>query len=125
LLWGIRHGTLIGGLYSVFVTVLYGVDGPRRFDKIDVALPALIALYMLGGFSAGLVLGAFRSALRQKHTAYVVSVLAAIPVALGTTVLVTSSARNWTMKEWSVSAFMSLFIAAVGMGAFWRDPDNS
>jgi hypothetical protein len=124
LAWGVRNGALFGGLYSIVVVILYAVDGPRRFDKINVALPALIALYLLGGFSAGLVLGAFRSALRQRYSAFGVSVLAAIPVAVGTTVLVTSNGRHWTAKEWFVATFMSLFIAAAGMGAFWENPED-
>ena len=100
------------------------MDGPRRFDKTGVTLGSAIALYLLGGLSAGIVLGVFRSALKEKHSAFVVSVLAAIPVAIGITILVSSNARNWTMKEWSMSAFMSLFIAAAGMSVFWRDPDR-
>jgi len=125
LAWGVRNGMLIGGLYSLFVLILYSVDGPRRFDKINVALPALIGLYLGGGFTAGLVLGAFRSSLRSRTTAYAVSLLAAIPVAIGTTVLVTRNGTHWTSKEWFVATFMSVFIAVAGMAAFWKgDPED-
>ena len=122
ILWGIRNGLLYGAGYSVVVVLLYAVDGPRRFDKIGVPLGPLIVFYLLGGLSAGIVLGVFRSALTRKYSAFIVSVLAAIPVAIGGTVLVTSNATDWTMREWSMSAIMSLIMAVIGMAVFWQDP---
>lgn len=122
-LWGIRVGLIIGCMYAALVVILYAIGGSARFDRINVPLSNLLVVYLLGGLTAGTVLGVFRPALRDRYSAFVVGVIAAIPVSIGITILVTQKARNWTVAEWSTVAFMSLFVAAVGIAVLWQDPE--
>jgi len=121
--WGVRLGLIMGAMYALVVVSLYAVSGPARFDRTGVSIGALCLLYLLGGLAAGAVLGVFRSALDERHSAFVVAVIAAFPISLGVTVLLTGNLSNWTMKEWSTTAFMSLFIAAIGISVLWKEPE--
>ncbi len=123
--WGLRVGLIIGGLYAGGVLLLFALGGSGRFERLNISLPVLVAVYLLGGLSAGIVLGVFRPALREKYSAFIVSVLAAMPISFGITMLVTGKARDWTIEEWSTAAFMSLFIAAVGIAVLWQDSESS
>jgi hypothetical protein len=112
----------MGGMYTVLVVLLYAVSGSGRFDRTGVSIGALCLLYLLGGLAAGVVLGLFRSALDERHSAFVVAVIAAFPISLGVTVLLSGNLSNWTIEEWSTTAFMSLFIAAIGISVLWKEP---
>ena len=125
LLWGVRLGLIIGSLYAVLALILYGTGGSARFEKLHTTVFSVIAVYLIGGLSAGIVLGIFRPALQQRYSAFVVSVIAAMPVAAGLTILATDKFGDWTLREWSTTAFLSLFVAAVGVAVLWKDPEGS
>ena len=113
----------MGAMYALLAVVLYAVGGPGRFERTGASIGSLCILYLLGGLAAGVILGVFRSALDERHSAFVVAVIAAFPIALGLTVLLTGNRSNWTMREWSTTAFMSLFIAAIGISVLWKEPE--
>ena len=121
--WGSKLGLIIGGTYTALAVVVFAVSGSRRFDKLDVSLGWVCLVYLAGGFAGGFVLGVFRSALRERNSAFVVSVIAAIPVSIGLTFLLTGHFSNWTMEEWTTSAFLSLLIAVLGMAVLWKEPE--
>lgn len=119
--WGVRIGLTMGGMCTLLALVIYAAGGSGRFDKLHITVLSLIAVYFLGGLLAGVVLGVFRSTLRERYSSFVVSVIPAMPVSAGMTVLATGKTSDWGMQEWSTTAFMSLFMAAVGISVFWKD----
>jgi hypothetical protein len=121
--WGIKLGSIIGVGYTALAVLIFALSGSSRFDKLGVSLGWLSLVYLAGGFAGGFVLGMFRSALEERDTAFVVSVIAAIPVSIGLTLLLTGHFSNWTMEEWTTSAFLSLLIAVIGMAVLWKEPE--
>jgi predicted membrane protein len=121
--WGVKLGLVMGGMYTLLALLLFALGGPDRFARNQISLATLVTVYMLGGLAAGLVLGVFRPALRERHTAFVVAFLAAIPVSFGMTVLVVGRIDGWTAGEWSETAVLSLLLAVMGIAVLWKDPD--
>lgn len=117
--WGVRLGLNIGAMYTALVLILYAFGGMARFARNQISLFALVSVYLLGGILAGFVLGVFRPALRERNTAFVVAVLAALPVAYGLSVLLTG-----TFVDWGTTAFLSLLIAVLGVGVLWKSPEG-
>jgi hypothetical protein len=113
----------MGAMYSAVAVLIYAFSGSGRFESAGVSVGALCLLYLLGGLAAGVVLGVFRSALEERNSAFVVAVLASLPISLGVTVLLTGKISNWSMREWTTTALMSLLLAAMGISLLWKGPE--
>jgi hypothetical protein len=121
--WGIRLDLLMGAIYSALAVLIYAFSGSGRFDSTGISVGALFLLYFLGGMAAGVVLGSFRSALEERNSAFVVAALASLPISLEMTVLLTGKISNWSMREWTTTALMSLLLAAMGISVLWNRPE--
>lgn len=122
LIWGARKGLFWGGLYAGLAVVLYAVDGgSQRFDRNGIAIGSLFVVYLLGGLSSGVILGAFRSALAKRVSATAVSILAAVPLAIGVIMLLRGPLTRWTTSEWLGVGLSSIVFGCIGMAVLWKD----
>ena len=122
--WGVSKGLIMGGLYSLFGALLYILDGPGRFDRAGINIGILCLAYLGGGIGAGLILGLLRDALGDRVTATFVSVLAALPVSFGMTLLTRAKPlEDWGDREIIIVVGSAVLIGCLGMAVLWKDRD--
>jgi hypothetical protein len=123
-IWGAKLGLVIGVMYTALAVLLYAFTGSGRFDKVGIPVGVLCLLYLVGGLVAGLVLGVFRSALDNRASAFVVGILAAMPISFGITGALSHGFSQWTMDEWIMVLVMSMILSAMGVSILWEAPED-
>jgi hypothetical protein len=108
--------------FSVLAGIIYGLEGPGRFEHTGTSLGVVIALYLLGGALAGFIAGALRrAASRSRILVYVVGMIAAAPVAFASTMIVTHRITGWGTPEWGTAITASIIYGVLGVRLFRDD----
>ena len=123
--WGVGFGLAFAAVYSLYVTMLYLVEGSQPFDRLHTSLLQMIAIYAIGGVTAGTVVGVMRPYLRARLVAILVGILAAIVVFCGVAIASHGMPWHWHRAEWGSLALSSLLLGSFGGNWFWKRPLGS
>lgn len=78
---GIRAGLSVAGLLSLWVFVVWAVQGGGTFAFLGTTLPTVIGIYFIGGAITGGLVGALLPMTQRVLGAGIVGVIAGIPTA--------------------------------------------
>jgi hypothetical protein len=121
----IGFGLVFAALYSLYVAVLYWIEGSQPFDRLHTSLLKVIAIYALGGVTGGAVVGVMRPYLRIRLVAILVGVIAAAFVFFGAGIASQGMPWHWTSAAWFSVAASSLLLGSFGGNWFWQHPLGS
>jgi len=125
LAWGLGLGLVFAAVYSLYVAVLYLAEGSQPFDNLHTSLSKVIAIYAIGGVTAGTVVGLMRPYLRIRLVAILVGIMAAIVVFFGIAVASQGMPWRWSRAAWLSLAACSLLLGSFGGNWFWKHPIGS
>ena len=125
LAWGVGLGLAFAAVYSLYVAVLYLAEGSQPFDRLHTSLLKVIAIYAIGGVTAGTVVGVMRPYVRIRLVAILVGIMAAIVVFFGIAVASQGMPWRWTRAAWLSLAACSLLLGSFGGNWFWKHPLGS
>lgn len=116
---GVRLGLGYGIGFSVLAAILHGLAAPRPLSQNGTSLGMAIAFYLIGGSLAGFIAGAFRrAAARSRVLLYVVGMIAAAPVAFGSTMIITHHSTGWGATEWASALILTVVYGVLGTRLF-------
>jgi cation transporter-like permease len=110
---GLALGAIMAVFYSVIAVVIYLVRGRGVFEKMNLTLPGIIALYFFAGLTAGAIGGVLRPFGRRAVGAMLVGIVSAvIPCFLGAMIV--------RQKEWdSRTVILGALLSAVVLGCIY------
>jgi len=97
--WGVSGGLGIASLYCVWVVLLYLIQGADPFSRQRVSLTTVIATYLASGLVAGAVVGLLRPWTENGFGAFVVGLLAGVPITAGLMVCVAGWPSAWSNND--------------------------
>lgn len=112
---GARWGLVMASLLSVGVIAIAVINGSLTMTSRTgetYFVPAIIALYLVGGAASGATIGSLTGLLRWRVGAVLVGMLAAIPIAIAFLVM-EGRFDSWGRME---TMFVFVFCAAFGGG---------
>jgi hypothetical protein len=125
LIWGVGLGLAFAAVYSLYVTVLYLIEGSQPFERLHTSLLMVIAAYAFGGVTAGAIVGVMRPYLRIRLVAILVGILAAVFVFFGVGVAADGMPWRWTRNAWLSTAICSLLLGSFAGNWVWMRPIGS
>jgi hypothetical protein len=99
--WGIGNGLFMGCFFTAVVLVIRVVPGNRPFERTGVTIASTIAVYLIGGMLAGAIIGLLRPLARYALGAMLVSIPAALPVAIRMAVAFEGPPSHWARSDWA------------------------
>jgi hypothetical protein len=123
--WGVAWGVAVAAVYSLYVTVLYLIEGSRPFDRLHTSLLMTIAAYAFGGVAAGAVVGVMRPYVRIRLVAILVGILGAVFVFFGAAVASEGMPWGWTRSTWLSIAGCALLLGSFAGNWLWTRPIGS
>lgn len=110
-LWGLTFATL----YSIYVVVLFVLEGQAPFARHNTSLIQLVAIYYTGGVLAGAFVGTFLPRIRNTSGAALVGAFAGILV-----VFPFEYARNGFVIDWPVLLTTAFILGAPAGAILWK-----
>lgn len=107
--WGAKWGLIFGSVFTAWAIVLWLVGGSAPFEAAGSSFESVVALYLLGGASAGSAVGLLLPITRRPVGSGVVGAIAAIPVAAFLNIMNVGF-------EWSVSDVLFVFFFSLVTG---------
>jgi hypothetical protein len=109
-----RTGLKIASVYCAYVTVLYLLTGAQAFEDMGVTLPAILAVYLLGGVVGGGVVGLLLPIAQSSLVgAIMIGVFGMIPVVTGVAISI-DGFPPWNSDTTEAIVFISLILGAYG-----------
>ena len=122
----IRQYVLIGlafaCLYSLYVCVLYLLQGSAPFDRLGTNLWIVIGTYFFGGISAGVVVGLLQPLARWRLGAIVIGIIAAFFVFFGIVVAQDGLPSRWGSDNWILLTALPILFGTLAGNHFWKQP---
>jgi hypothetical protein len=97
--WGVSGGLGIASRYTVWVVVLYLILGTDPFSRQGVRLPTVGGTYLVSGLVGGAVVGLLRPWADNGFGAFVVGLLAGVPITAGLMVCVAGWPSAWSNND--------------------------
>ena len=118
--WGIQGGLFFAAIYIAWVTILFLVRGREPFDRLGVNLPVVVAVYLAGGVLSGAVIGLLRPFATRKVGAYLISIIAALPVLTGIAISLQGLPGRWDLATRLVVPFLSVAFGLALGDLLWK-----
>ena len=115
---GTLGGTGIGIVYCTWIGLLYAFRGGDSFESRGVRIDDLILFYLVAGSTCGAIVGGLRRWRSSILGAWVVGVIAMLPVAFGAEVLVQGNPGEWEAKRWILMICLGTVMGIVMGGSF-------
>jgi hypothetical protein len=115
---GLWWGAAFATLYSLAAVGIFVLHAPGPFHANGVSLPAVLALYWVGGLAGGLIYGLLLPLGRTLAGAMVLGFLVALPVAAAASLLVERQSR--TPAPILVIGFAALMGPLCGAGIWYQ-----
>jgi hypothetical protein len=113
--WGVSRGLAVAAIYTGWVLLVYALGGEQPFARLGVTVWEVIGTYIGVGVSSGAVIGLLRPLTYDTFGAYVVGLLAGVPIGVGLTVCVKGPPAAWDDSVWTgVPVFCILIGLVVG-----------
>jgi hypothetical protein len=101
--------------YCAWVIVVYLLAGDEPFRRQGVSLQAVVATYLAVGVSAGAVIGLLKPLADHWFGAFVVGLLASIPIAAGLMICVAGGPTTWSERDRHLFPMVTILVSgAVG-----------
>lgn len=111
--WCVIYGLGGGITFTAWVTILFLFRGTEPFDKQGVNFASVVAFYLVGGATGGLVAGILWPLTKWRAGAYLVGLLVAFVVSIG---LMYSLAGN--PLSWDIAVTLTIPILTVIYGLY-------
>ncbi len=109
LLWGVRGGFAVALVYCAWVAIIYATSGAAPFTRQGVSFGRVVVAYLAIGIASGAAVGVLRPFASTRLGAYMVGLVAGVPVAVGIAVCVRGAPRNWDRADMTL---LPIFIVA-------------
>ena len=119
ILWGVRSGVVFGLAFSALALVIRLLGGEGPFEVHHTSFAKMIASYLLGGISAGVIVGALRPLTKSKPGAAVVGFFAAIPIGMLVRLAMLGN-EPWEPRDTIVTLLVCIALGAP-VGVMYRD----
>lgn len=119
---GIATGLIFACLYSLYVGGLYIVRGSEPFERLGTNVLTVIATYVIGGVSAGTVVGILRPLGKRRSGAILIAIVAAFFVFLGIAIAADGPPNHWGKDNWIGLIVLPILFGAVLGNSFWMKP---
>ena len=80
---GARWGLAAASCYIAWAVVLFVVSGGATFHEKDASFGGVVVAYAVGGLAGGAIVGLLLPLMRFRFGAFIVGVIAFVPVELG------------------------------------------
>lgn len=120
LVWGMTRGIQLALVYCFIAAAIYALN-PDAFVANQAPFAAVIALYIGMGLLGGFLIGAMRSLLSEKRTAYIPAIAIGIVGAFALTVMLEGFPTTWDAQVWSGFPLLGVIFGVGGMYSFWPD----
>lgn len=118
--WGIQRGLAFAAAYAVFAAIISTIN-PEAFIENDTSLGEVLVIYAIAGVLGGAVIGAARTRLERKKTAYAPAVVAMTIALFSTFIILEGHPRGWTGAEWFAVLFGGPLFGLLGVHSIWRE----
>lgn len=119
---GATIGLAIAGGYTLIAILIYSARGAAPYTRNGVTVVGVVLFYAIAGIAAGATVGGLREVARGSTlAAYVVGLLAAIPVGFGATLLLDPIGR-WDDSDWFTAGVGTLVCGLYGTWYFRKNP---
>lgn len=122
---GVRGGLAFAALYSLWISGIYLLQGSRPFEELHVTFISAVVLYVVIGVVAGAIVGLLLPLTSSRVGAYLVGVIAAVPVAVGIGVGASGTPNQWDYTDWGATAIMAIAACYVIGSELWKSANAS
>lgn len=117
--WGARLGLVMGLVYAAIGGLLYLAQDSPEIGRIR--LPSLLALYVFGGVTGGVIVGVLRPILNSHLGAIFAGTVSLLPFGFATIVL-----YSGPISEWGLAEYIGILVTALILGGYighdlWKD----
>jgi hypothetical protein len=112
---GLIRGLITGGLLSLWVTFIFLRQGERPFEEVGTTYQAAVALYVLLGAIAGVIIGALLPFAKSTVGAYAVGLAAGVALAFGITLGAYGAPSRWQDEAYGFVVVIAL-VATIVVG---------
>jgi len=116
LTWGMKGGLLVATIFSSWAGLVWVLSQGGPWKEQGLSLPAIVGGYLVGGVSAGAIVGLLRPLTRSKLGAYAVGYLAGCFVMAALLAAVAGPPTGWNAVHVIGLLFVALY-AGYGIGS--------
>lgn len=117
--WGLKWGTGFSVFMTLYAVGLYLVLGSEPFDRVGLRPQVVLAVYVVGSLTAGLVVGLLRRHTSTRDGSMLVGTVAALPVSFAMSLAFFGKPSAWSTGDWMQCVFMAVLFGA-GLGFMWH-----
>lgn len=117
---GLLYGIGMAVLYSLYVSILYVVEGNQPFQAYGISFGIVVILYFLGGIVGGVLLGMLLPWTSRRSGSAVVGIIVACPFAIAAGLAVFGPLLDWGFDEWFGTGMVGILLGGWGGYYFWK-----
>jgi len=124
----IRFGSLVGTVGGMFLTLLVGswnaFQGGAPVAHYGITFDTLAFIYIVGGATAGTIVGILRPIAQSYTGAIMVGIIAVIPCYFGAAIAMFGSPWRWDDASWFAAIICPILVGSALGDKWWMSQDH-